>query len=155
MAEPAEWLRVQNDITHRMRNILIDWLGEVVTEYKLNAQTLFLTVNYIDRFLCQVPVHRSKLQLVGISCLLIASKIEETRPLLVEELLYICDNAYDRDQLLELELDILTRLKFLLCTQTCHSYLLRHYPFLDLSQSIIIQTQVFIYNMPFLLAHIL
>ena len=70
----------QRDINATMRGILIDWLVEVAEEYRLEAETLFLAVNYIDRFLSYVPVNRSKLQLVGVTCMLIASKYEEIHP---------------------------------------------------------------------------
>ena len=63
-----------------MRSILIDWLVEVAEEYRLVPETLYLAVNYIDRFLAHVPVNRSKLQLVGVTCMLIASKYEEIHP---------------------------------------------------------------------------
>ena len=63
----------QVDINKSMRSVLIDWLVEVAEEYKLNPQTLFLTVNYIDRFLSCMSVLRGKLQLVGTACMLVAS----------------------------------------------------------------------------------
>ena len=66
-------MRKQADINISMRSILIDWLVEVAEEYKLNSQTLYLTVNYIDRFLSYMSVLRGKLQLVGTSCMLVAS----------------------------------------------------------------------------------
>ena len=55
----------QSDINSPMRSILIDWLIEVADEYKLNDETLFLCVQFIDRFLSTVNVTRSKLQLLG------------------------------------------------------------------------------------------
>ena len=39
----------QTDINHRMRTILIDWLIEVSEEMQLHAETLYLTVNLLDR----------------------------------------------------------------------------------------------------------
>ncbi len=53
-APDGRYMRKQRDINHSMRTILIDWLVEVGEEYKLNTQTLHLTVNYIDRFLSEV-----------------------------------------------------------------------------------------------------
>jgi hypothetical protein len=55
----------QTDINSPMRTILVDWLIEVADEYKLHDETLFLSVQYIDRFLSTVNVTRSKLQLLG------------------------------------------------------------------------------------------
>jgi cyclin A len=63
----------QPDITFNMRTILVDWLVDVTEEYRMQTETLFLAVNYLDRFLSFMAVQRSKLQLVGISCLFIAS----------------------------------------------------------------------------------
>lgn len=34
-----------------MRGILVDWLVEVHLKFKLSQETLFLTVNLIDRYL--------------------------------------------------------------------------------------------------------
>lgn len=57
-----------------MRAVLVDWLVEVVQEYRLRSETLHLAVNYLDRFLSSTAyVKRSKLQLIGIAALLIAA----------------------------------------------------------------------------------
>ncbi len=63
----------QPDITFVMRAILVDWLVEVGEEYNLHSETVFLAVNYIDRFLSYMSVQRSKLQLVGTACMFIAA----------------------------------------------------------------------------------
>ena len=55
----------------------MDWLVEVAEEYHLVPDSLYLSVAYIDRFLSQVLVVRSKLQLVGVTCMLLAFKYEE------------------------------------------------------------------------------
>ena len=63
----------QPDITFPMRSILVDWLVEVSEEYKLHTETVFLAVNYIDRFLSYMSVQRARLQLVGTACMFIAA----------------------------------------------------------------------------------
>lgn len=65
--------QIQKDITPGMREILVDWLVEVAEEYKLVSDTLFLTVSYIDRFLSSHCLSRNKLQLLGVSSMLVAS----------------------------------------------------------------------------------
>lgn len=65
--------KVQKDVTANMRGVLIDWLVEVAEEYKLLPDTLYLTVSYIDRFLSMNALSRQKLQLLGVSSMLIAS----------------------------------------------------------------------------------
>lgn len=49
------------DINEKMRAILVDWLVEVHMKFKLLPETLYVTVNLIDRYLELEQVHRSKL----------------------------------------------------------------------------------------------
>ena len=46
----------QTDVTEKMRSILIDWLVEVHLKFKLLPETLYLTVNLIDRYLERAPI---------------------------------------------------------------------------------------------------
>ena len=92
------YMKKQSDINHSMRSILVDWLVEVAEEYKLLPQTLYLTINYIDRFLSVMSVLRGKLQLVGTACMLVASKFEEIYPPEVTEFVYITDDTYSAKQ---------------------------------------------------------
>lgn len=65
-----------NPINQAMRSILVNWLTEVVDEYKMRTQTLFLSVSYLDRFLQSTnEIHRHLLQLVGVTCLWIAAYV--------------------------------------------------------------------------------
>lgn len=63
----------QPDVTENMRAVLIDWLVEVTEEYNMQTETLYLAVNFIDRFLSYMSVVRAKLQLVGTAAMFIAS----------------------------------------------------------------------------------
>ncbi|XP_020212850.1 putative cyclin-A3-1 isoform X2 [Cajanus cajan] len=65
--------KVQRVVTANMRSILVDWLVDVAQEYKLLSETLHLSVSYIDRFLSLNRVNKSRLQLLGVSSMLIAS----------------------------------------------------------------------------------
>jgi hypothetical protein len=91
----------QPHINERMRSILVDWLVEVHLKFKLVPETLYLTVNIIDRYLERKEVSRPKLQLVGVTALLIASKYEEIYPPELRDLVYICDRAYTRTEVSE------------------------------------------------------
>ena len=76
--------------------LIVDWLVEVHLKFKLVPETLYLTVNLIDRYLVKTEVSRPKLQLVGVTALLIASKYEEIYPPELRDLVYICDRAYSK-----------------------------------------------------------
>lgn len=60
-----------------MRAILIDWLIEVHKKFELVPESLYLTINIVDRFLAVKTIPRRELQLAGISAMLIACKYEE------------------------------------------------------------------------------
>ena len=102
----------QKDINPSMREILVDWLIEVHLKFKLLPETLFLTVNLIDRYLSTSNIYRNKLQLVGVTAMLIASKYEEIYPPIVSDFVYITDNAYTREEILRMEERMLTTLQF-------------------------------------------
>jgi len=117
------YMAKQNDITHSMRSILVDWLVEVGEEYKLQSETLHLTVNYIDRFLSYMAVQRSKLQLVGAACMFIAAKYEEIYPPDVNEFCYITDDTYNKRQVLRMEHLVLKVLGFDLSVPTTYLFI--------------------------------
>lgn len=116
---------IQVDITAEMRAIMVDWLVEVAQEYRLAPCTLYVCVVYIDRCLQQITMSRSKLQLLGCACMLIAAKLEEVYTPSVDEFVYISDNTYTREQILQMESIILKRLDFRLAVATPWHFLKR------------------------------
>lgn len=119
------YMESQPDINSRMRSILVDWLVEVHMKFRLVPETLFLSVNIIDRYCSLVSVKRSKLQLVGVTALLVACKYEEIYPPEVRDCVYITDRAYSRQEVLDMEQDIVNRLKFKFTVPTAHPFLKR------------------------------
>lgn len=106
------YMRIQTDINQKMRAILIDWLVSVHLKLDLKNETLYLTVNLLDRYLATTWVSKSKLQLVGIVALLIACKYEEIYPPLINDLIALTDNAFNREEFLETELKLMSSLRF-------------------------------------------
>lgn len=114
----ANYMVKQTDINVKMREILVDWLVEVHLKFKLQPETLYLTVNLIDRFLERRAVSRTKLQLVGCTAMLIAAKYEEIYAPEVRDFVYISDQAYTRDQILAMESIMLNTLGFYVTVPT-------------------------------------
>ena len=106
------YMSKQNDINEKMRMILIDWLIEVHLKFKLLPETLFLTINFIDRYLQNNQTPRDKLQLIAVSSLLIACKYEEIYPPEISSFVYITDNAYTKEEILNYEIKILGDLEY-------------------------------------------
>ncbi|KAL6623196.1 hypothetical protein ACP70R_033075 [Stipagrostis hirtigluma subsp. patula] len=116
---------IQKDLNPSMRAILIDWLVEVADEYRLVPDTLYLAVNYVDRYLSGNETKRQRLQLLGVACMLIAAKYEEICAPHVEEFCYITDNTYFRDEVLEMEASVLNYLNFEMAAPTAKCFLRR------------------------------
>ncbi|XP_031259973.1 cyclin-A2-4 [Pistacia vera] len=122
---PSFMETIQRDITQTMRGILVDWLVEVSEEYKLVPDTLYMTVYLIDWFLSQNYIERQKLQLLGITCMLISSKYEEICAPRVEEFCFITDNTYTREEVLKMEIRVLKHFGFQLFAPTAKTFLRR------------------------------
>ncbi|CAD8047234.1 unnamed protein product [Paramecium primaurelia] len=107
----------QTEITEKMRSILLDWLVDVHHKFKLDPETLFMTISIVDRVLELHQIPKSKFQLYGVAALFIASKYEEVYSVPhVRDLVYVCDNAYPKEEILEAEGKIISLLSFDLLT---------------------------------------
>ncbi|KAL5214883.1 hypothetical protein ABZP36_004035 [Zizania latifolia] len=120
-----DYMSSQEDINEKMRAILIDWLIEVHYKFDLMDETLFLTVNIIDRFLEKQVVPRKELQLVGVTAMFLACKYEEVSVPVVEDLVLISDRAYTKAQILEMEKLILNTLQFNMSVPTPYVFMRR------------------------------
>jgi len=101
-------------ILPKMRSVLVEWLVEVHQQFSLLQETLYLSVCILDRYM-QVnaeKVQRKQLQLVGVTAMFIAAKYEEMYAPEIGDFVYITDNAYTPSQIREMEIKIMSVLKF-------------------------------------------
>ncbi|KAF1840849.1 A/B/D/E cyclin [Cucurbitaria berberidis CBS 394.84] len=111
MANP-EYMDSQNELEWKMRGILVDWLLEVHTRFRLLPETLFLAVNIIDRFLSAKIVQLDRLQLVGVTAMFIASKYEEVLSPHVQNFRHVADDGFTEDEILSAERFVLAALNY-------------------------------------------
>ena len=112
MLPNPHYMDIQTEIQWSMRSVLMDWLVQVHSRFSLLPETLFLTVNYIDRFLSSKVVSIGKLQLVGATAILIASKYEEINCPSLQEIVYMVDRGYSMEEILKAERFMLSMLGF-------------------------------------------
>lgn len=127
LSPPPNYLDNHVDVTGRMRSILIDWLVDVVAQFRLCDATLHLAVNLVDRYLANVDgyVRRAMLQLVGIGALYVASKYEEIYSPAVDDFVYIADGTYTRAQVLRMEAVLCNTLRWRIGAPTMLPFLAR------------------------------
>ncbi|PWY72246.1 hypothetical protein BO94DRAFT_560219 [Aspergillus sclerotioniger CBS 115572] len=112
MLPNAHYMDNQAEIQWSMRSVLMDWVVQVHHRFSLLPETLFLCVNYIDRFLSCKIVSLGKLQLVGATAIFIAAKYEEINCPSVQEIVYMVDGGYSIDEILKAERFMLSMLQF-------------------------------------------
>ena len=102
----------QKEINQSMRSILIDWLIDVHDKLNFKQETLYITIYIIDSFLSKKIIERRKFQLLGITALLIASKLNEIDIRRIGDYVIITDNAYTKDDIKKMEEEIAQTFNF-------------------------------------------
>lgn len=120
-----DYMDSQPEINAKMRAILVDWLVQVHSKFDLSPETLYLTINLMDRYLASKKTQRKELQLVGLGAMLIASKYEEIWAPEVNELVIISDRTYSCGDILAMEKKILGQLEWSLTVPTPYVFLAR------------------------------
>ncbi|KAG5390830.1 hypothetical protein IGI04_032371 [Brassica rapa subsp. trilocularis] len=119
------YLSTQTKVSPVTRGILINWLIEVHFKFHLMHETLYLTMNLLDRYLSQVAVQKNEMQLIGLTALLLASKYEDYWHPRIKDLISISAESYTRQQILGMERIMLKQLQFRLNEATPYVFMLR------------------------------
>ncbi|XP_054422337.1 G2/mitotic-specific cyclin-B3 [Pteronotus mesoamericanus] len=121
-----KYMNRQSDISSNMRAILVNWLVDVQISFEVSHETLYLAVKLVDHYLMKVTCKKDKLQLLGSTAFMIAAKFEESCPPSLDNFLYICNGAYQRDEMLAMEINILKTLDFDINIPVAYHFLRRY-----------------------------
>jgi len=121
-----DYIKKQPNINKQMRLLLVDWMVEVQQQLEFNHEVLYLSVKLLDLYLNSRRIEKEKLQLLGGAAMFIACKFEERMPPIIDDFIYVSDNAYDRDQLIKMEIDILKTVKFDIGVPLSYTFLRRY-----------------------------
>lgn len=103
----------QKLIDPKMRIILLDWVMEVCGQLSFKRSTYHSAVVLLDIFLSKIPdVQTNILQLIGVTCLIIAAKNEEIVIPSLEAFSHSTDFAYSTEDILKFEKKMLNILKW-------------------------------------------
>ncbi|KAI2638538.1 cyclin [Xylaria nigripes] len=108
----ANLIDMQREIQWFMRPYLIDFLIEAHAAFALLPETLFLTVNLLDRYCSKRVVYKQHYQLVGCAALLIAAKYGDKKDRVpqINELNNMCCGLYDSGMFTQMEMHVLNTL---------------------------------------------
>eukprot|EP00088_Acartia_fossae_P021780 TRINITY_DN2311_c0_g1_i1.p1 TRINITY_DN2311_c0_g1~~TRINITY_DN2311_c0_g1_i1.p1 ORF type:complete len:364 (-),score=66.05 TRINITY_DN2311_c0_g1_i1:175-1266(-) len=101
-------------VNSRIRAVLIDWLIDVHNQFRLLQETLYLAIFMLDRYMQfdGANVKKNRYQLVGVTALFTASKVEEMYPPEIRDFVYITDNSFSVQEIRQMERRMLSTLKF-------------------------------------------
>eukprot|EP00659_Diplonema_papillatum_P012333 gene12333-19066_t len=122
----TDYMTKQPELTPEMRAVCLDWIIECANRFKMSPETLFLTVNVLDRFLAVKPIQRKRMQLVTMVSLIIASKYEEIYPPRIVDFRRISAEAFTIDDMLRYEHSILHALNYTLTVPTAFGFISRY-----------------------------
>lgn len=128
---PPDFMRIQANITPRLRAYCIDWQVEMhrqlsaILPHSLNVDTLFLAISILDRFLSKRAISVGKLNLLGLTSFYIAGKFEETYYPSINQLLLLVPEAGKKDDVIRMEKIVLDELHYSLGAPTSLHFLKR------------------------------
>lgn len=105
---------MQREIQWFMRPYLIDFIVEAHAAFALLPETLFLTINLLDRYCSKRVVYKHHYQLVGCAALLIAAKYGDKKDRVpqINELNNMCCGLYDSGMFTQMEMHVLNTLEW-------------------------------------------
>lgn len=115
----------QPEIRWHMRPCLVDFLVEIHFTFRLRPETLYLTLNIIDRYVSRRIVYVKHYQLVGCAALWIAAKFEDAKERVptVQDLAQICRDTYDESAFIQMEGHVLSTIQWSLGHPTAEAWL--------------------------------
>ncbi|XP_045213462.1 cyclin-F-like isoform X2 [Mercenaria mercenaria] len=106
------------ELTASMRYILVDWLAEVAAMKLFSTHTFHVAVGVVDRFLQVNSVPRSKLQLLGVSAMVLCSRLLGSDIITIREAAWLTDNTYKYEDVVRMMGEITATLRGNLRTAT-------------------------------------
>ena len=126
-----------SEINERHRAVVIEWLSYIVCYFSQSNETLFMSINIMDRYISKKKISLNIYQLIAISSYLIASKYEDTNSPLIDDLIYISKNIYTQNDIISMEKDILTTLNFDIFFVSSYQFFSIFYLISDLNNKIL------------------
>ena len=125
----------KSELNPEMRTVAVDWLVLVHHKiFKFNENTLFLAIQIFDRYLSINDLNTEKTELLLITSFMLASKYNEIDYVNMQETLQLCQNKFNKEQVIEMEFQILSKLDFEVYAPTMCEYFSLYASYLKLSE---------------------
>lgn len=104
----GDYLKNHPHLNKQTRAVVADWMVEIQETFELNHETLYMAVKILDLYLSKTKgVEKNDLQVLASAAFFIACKFEERSPPLIDDFMYVCDEQFDRAQMIQAEMKVL------------------------------------------------
>ena len=125
-----------SELTPEMRTVAVDWLVLIHHKiFKFQENTLFLSIQIFDRFLSKKDLDTEKTELLLLTSFMLASKHNEIDYVNMQETLQLAQNKFTKEQVIEMESEILGIINFEILAPTMCEYFKLYASFLNLSET--------------------
>ena len=125
-----------SELTPEMRTVAVDWLVLIHHKiFKFQENTLFLTIQIFDRYLSKIDLNTEKTELLLLTAFMLASKHNEIDYVNMQETLQLAQNKFTKEQVIEMESEILGQINFEILAPTMMEYFKLFASFLNLGET--------------------
>jgi hypothetical protein len=107
-----EALVEQCEISPRDRSLLVDWMCRLHYKAQITTESFFRAVGILDRAIALVHISPHRFHIIGAAAMLIASKIEDTRPVSTDDVVTVSSKEFSADDLKRMELQLINLIQF-------------------------------------------
>jgi hypothetical protein len=125
----------KSELNPEMRTVAVDWLVLIHQKiFKFKENTLFLTIQIFDRYLSITSLSIEKTELLLLTSFMLASKYNEIDYVNMQETLQLSQNKFTKEQIIEMESEILIKINFEVLAPTMCEYFKLFASYLNLSE---------------------
>ena len=104
---------------------LLKWMYTICNVNKTPPIVFFMAANLMDRGVCTIqPSTQDEAMLIAGTAIYISSKLEETYPMVPEDITYYSENRFSRMEIVSMERELISALKFYINPPTTYHFLL-------------------------------
>ncbi|VDP08290.1 unnamed protein product, partial [Heligmosomoides polygyrus] len=113
MFRVGDYLHNHPHLNKQTRAVVADWMVEIQETFELNHETLYMAVKILDLYLSKTKgVEKNDLQVLASAAFFISCKFEERSPPLIDDFMYVCDEQFDRAQMIQAEMKVLDTVNY-------------------------------------------
>lgn len=110
---PDSFMQNQKFINEQTRAYLVDWLMELHCKFQMRAETLYVAVGLLDRYIAATAnISKEEFECLGVTVLHIAGKYEEIYPPDLKTILRVTNSICSHRAVVEMEFKVLQTLEF-------------------------------------------